>query len=109
MWCPCSGGRAVGGFRDPGQFVEWTVSVPKAGNYKLTWRYGAGGTSTNRELRVNGKTVNASLSFPSTNTWSNWQTFSVTVALTAGTNHVRLNSNTWVSADYLNLDYLEVG
>lgn len=109
MWCPCSGGRAVGGFRDPGQFVDWSVSVPKAGNYKLTWRYGAGGTSTNRELRINATTVNASLGFPSTGTWSNWQTLSVTVALTAGTNHVRLTSTTWASADYLNLDYLDVG
>lgn len=78
-----------------GSFVEWKVSVPTAGNYKLDFRF-ANGTATNRpaDLSVNNGVVQAGVSFPSTGVWTTWSDVVVTRALNAGTNVIRLTATT---------------
>jgi hypothetical protein len=106
-WCPCSNNRAVGDFREPGEYVTWNVNVPTSRSYTLTWRYGAGDAAAPRQLSVNGTVINTNLSFAKTSTWSAWATRSVAVNLKAGANSVTLTAgNTWV---YLNVDYMDVG
>jgi hypothetical protein len=107
MWCPCSGNRAIGDFREPGEYVMWTVNAATAGRYRLTWRFGAGAGATSRELSVNGAVVRT-ISFPTTSTWPNWQQLSTTVDLPAGSSTVKLRSASWAGAAYLNLDYVDV-
>jgi hypothetical protein len=107
MWCPCSNNRAVGDFREPGETVRWTVTVSRAGTYRLTWRYAAADAAAPRRLDVNGTVVSATLTFPRTATWAAWSTTNVSVTLQPGANTVTLTAGTaWA---YQNLDYLEVG
>jgi hypothetical protein len=71
-------------------YVEWTVSVPTAGTYQLTFRYGNGGTTDRpMAIAVNGTTVVSSMSFPSTTTWTNWMTRSQNVPLPPGLVRIR--------------------
>jgi hypothetical protein len=104
MWCPCSGGAALGDFREPGEYVQWSLASPTARAVTLTWRYGAGGGATSRQLLVNGTAVKT-VQFPATNGWAGWMTVSTTVQLPAGTSSVRLASTSWGA--YLNVDYVE--
>ena len=87
--------------------MTWTVSVPTAKSYRLTFRYASANTAAPRRLDVNGTVVSANLSFPKTSTWGAWTNLSVTVNLRAGTNTVRAQGRRqpWV---FLNLDYVDV-
>nr|WP_315146474.1 Ig-like domain-containing protein [uncultured Flavobacterium sp.] len=88
-----------------GDFIKWTVTVPTAGNYELSFRYGLGNTARPLQLKVNGTVVVASLAFPSTTLWSNWQYVTSTQALNAGVNEVQL---TTIGSNGGNLDELQV-
>jgi hypothetical protein len=76
-----------------GGFIQWTVTAPAAGSATLALRY-ANGMSANRsmDVSVNGTVVLANRAFPGTGSWETWQTVTVTVALTAGTNTVRVTA-----------------
>ena len=75
-----------------GQFIEWAVTVPEAGQYTLDYRYAL--ATGNRPLRidVNGSVANASLAFPASGSWTTWQTVSMTATLNAGANTIRATS-----------------
>lgn len=88
-----------------GDFIKWTVTVPTAGNYELSFRYGLGNTARPLQLKVNGTIVVASLAFPSTTLWSNWQNVISTQALNAGTNEIQL---TTIGSNGGNIDELQV-
>jgi hypothetical protein len=89
-----------------GGFIQWTVTAT-AGTATVSIRY-ANGTSTNRpmDIAVNGKVVVTAKAFPGTGSWDTWQTVTVTVPVTAGTNTVRATATT--SNGGPNVDYLEV-
>lgn len=90
-----------------GSFVEWTVNVPSAGNYALSFRFANGGTADRpADLRVNGALVQAAQSFPSTGAFTSWTTVNLTKALTAGSNRIRLTATT--AGGCANLDSLTV-
>jgi alpha-L-fucosidase len=90
-----------------GSYLEWTVNAEKAGQATLTFAY-ANGTAIDRPMAiaVNGAVVTPSLSFPSTDAWTTWQTATVTVNLKTGANTVRATANTAEGGP--NTDYLEV-
>ena len=77
-----------------GSYVEYSVNAAQAGTHTLTFRY-ANGTAVDRPLKV---TVDGgdkgTVSFPGSNDWTNWQTASIDVTLTAGVNHVRTTATT---------------
>ena len=86
------------GYRDypdsTGAWVEWAVTVAAEGDHRIALRY-ANGASSDRPLalRVDGVTVQASLSLPSTGSWTDWRVArSVPVRLAAGAHVVRLES-----------------
>lgn len=89
-----------------GSAEEWTVTRDQAGAATLGFRY-ANGTTAARpmDLIVNG-TPAGSVSFDPTGAWPTWQTATVQVPLTAGTNTIRLAATTAVGGP--NVDYLEV-
>ncbi len=71
----------------PGGTIEWKVNVPADSQYKLTFRYGHGGSDARpSEIKVNGVVVEEALAFDPTGEWSNWQTTSTTATLKAGEN-----------------------
>ena len=87
-----------------GSALEFTVAGPTE---PLVFRY-ANGTTADRPatLTVNG-TAAGTLSFPPTGDWANWATRSVSPALAAGTNTVRLTATT--AGGLANLDSLTAG
>ena len=88
-----------------GDYIRWTVTVPTAGNYELSFRYGLGNTARPLQLKVNGTIVVASLPFPSTTLWSNWQNVISIQALNAGVNEIQL---TTIGSNGGNIDQLQV-
>ncbi len=88
-----------------GDLMKWTVTVPTAGNYELSFRYGLGNSARPLQLKVNGIVVVASLAFPSTTLWSNWQNVISIQALNAGTNEIQLAS---IGSNGGNIDELVV-
>ncbi|MDI1461109.1 DUF1080 domain-containing protein [Catellatospora sp. KI3] len=89
-----------------GGYVEWTVSVPTAGNHSLSFRY-ANGKTVDRPLAVavNGTTVSPALSFPPTGAWTTWRTTTLTTSLPAG--QVKIRATT-TGANGSNLDHVVV-
>ncbi|HCT81453.1 MAG TPA: hypothetical protein DGG94_02885 [Micromonosporaceae bacterium] len=90
-----------------GSYVQWTVNAATAGSVTLQIRF-ANGTTTNRPMNisVNGTVAASGVAFVGTGAWSTWQTKTVTVNLTAGTNTIRATATT--SNGGPNVDYLEV-
>ena len=91
-----------------GSSDEFAVNATRAGEAKLTFRY-ANGTADNRpvDVNVNGALAVDERSFAGTGAWTTWTTKTLSVALNAGSNTIRLTPTT---ADGLaNIDYLQVG
>jgi exo-1,4-beta-D-glucosaminidase len=78
-----------------GSAVEWTVNAAAAGGADVVFRF-SNGTTVNRPMTitVNGTAVATGLSFPSTTNWDTWQTVTVHVTLSAGTNKIKATATT---------------
>ncbi|UEM07894.1 glycoside hydrolase family 88 protein (plasmid) [Skermanella rosea] len=102
-----SGTAYVNAFQEAGSYVEWLVTVPRAVTATLVIRYANGSTGSRpMAVRVNGSVVDAALSFPATGSWPSWATRSLTAALRAGSNTVRLTATTGSGGP--NIDLLDV-
>lgn len=90
-----------------GSYVNWTVDVPKDGNYLVTFRY-ANGTEANRTVKVtvNGSKECCYMDFSGTGSWTQWDDSSVVLALKAGKNTIKATATT--SGGGPNMDYIEV-
>jgi predicted alpha-1,6-mannanase (GH76 family) len=99
----------VAGWGANGQSLDFTFDAPAAGNYKLDFRFAAGGTNASRYLVVNGQSAVDNLAFASTGSWSTYADVTTTVTLPSGPSTISLIFNsTKGSAGYLNLDRLAV-
>jgi len=68
-----------------GSYIEWNVPASQAGNHELTFRYSLGDAASRPlGLTVNGVSINPSVGFSPTGSWSTWQELTVTTALVAG-------------------------
>ncbi|MEM9087230.1 MAG: DUF4347 domain-containing protein [Cyanobacteria bacterium P01_F01_bin.53] len=99
------GGRYVDYKNAKGDFIEWTVNAPTAGNHTLSWRYANGASNRPLALVLNGKTVNNKVAFGSTGSWRTWGTQKQTVSLKAGVNKILLRAN---GSSGANIDSLTV-
>jgi hypothetical protein len=86
-------------------FIEWTVDVPSSGSYNLIFRYANDSWPRPLELKVNGSVKEASLKFPATGAWTNWEVVSSTQSLNAGENIIRLTA---IGLSGSNIDELRV-
>lgn len=88
-----------------GDFVDWTVSIPQAGDYDLVIRYANGGTA-NRPLALtlDGAVVNSSMAFGATGSWTTWSTSTQKITVGSGSHHVRLTAT---GSSGPNIDYLQ--
>jgi mannose/cellobiose epimerase-like protein (N-acyl-D-glucosamine 2-epimerase family) len=76
-----------------GEYVEFAVDAPAAGEYALDFRYANGGTYDRPlELKVNGQVVRSRQSFVGTGSWDRWGTSAASATLPAGRSTVRLTS-----------------
>jgi glucose/arabinose dehydrogenase len=89
-----------------GDFVEWTVEVPTAGNYHLELRYANSGSSLRPlEIRINGTLLATRAQFPRTSSWQDWQTIRLPVVLPAGRSRIRATA---AGSSGPNLDHLRL-
>ncbi|WP_405019467.1 PQQ-dependent sugar dehydrogenase [Kitasatospora sp. NBC_00070] len=102
-----SGTGFVNGDNVAGSWIEFTVNAATAGTATIAIRY-ANGTTVDRpgDLAVNGTVVSAARSFPSTGTWDDWATSTVTAQVNAGSNRIRLTSTS--ATGLPNLDALDL-
>ncbi|WP_353943901.1 carbohydrate-binding protein [Streptomyces sp. HUAS MG91] len=91
-----AGGEYVAGFNKVGAKVDWTVTVPKAGDYRLYVRYGIPGEPADATLNINSKANSQPIGMknfinsPKGDWEKGWQSTWAPVTLTKGTNVIEL-------------------
>lgn len=90
------------GYIRAGEWTEYTVNVPSAGTYTVTFRVAGWTTGRQIAVSVDGTGV-ATVNVPNTGGYTRWQNVQVPIAFQAGTHVIRLGFN----GDKQNLDYIE--
>lgn len=104
-WCQASGvktentsdaggGQNVG-YIDSGDWMTYSINVPAAGTYKVSYRVAAqaGGGQIQLE-KAGGSPVYSNINVPATGDWQNWQTITHNVALPAGEQLIAISAVT---------------
>lgn len=85
-----NGGENVG-YIDAGDWMDYSVTIPSAGNYNVDYRLASSPGNAVFQFQVNGSVL-ASTNISATGGWQSWTTLSTSVYLNAGTQTVRLYS-----------------
>ncbi|MFF2483325.1 beta-1,3-glucanase family protein [Paenibacillus sp. NPDC058071] len=96
------GGLNVG-YIDNGDWMDYTVNIPRTDTYKVEFRVSSPYAGTMLQLRK-GTDALATVEIPNTGGWQNWQTVAASVPLTAGNQTLRVYglTNGW------NFDWLSI-
>lgn len=94
-----------------GSFAEWSVTVPKDGNFLCTFLI-ANGSASNRTMKieVNNEKDYWMQDFLTTGAWTTWQERGIVLPLKAGKNIIRTTSATaegGPNIDYLRLEWTD--
>ncbi|HZK80395.1 MAG TPA: carbohydrate-binding protein, partial [Humisphaera sp.] len=85
------GGGYAAGYTNPGEYLNYTVSVAATGTYTLSFRVASQTKGGAFHLNVDGKNVTGELSIPATGSYDTYTIVSKTgVSLTAGTHVLQL-------------------
>jgi hypothetical protein len=94
-------------FTNVGAWVNFAVTVPADGLYNVEMRYAKGTPGLGSMSVTVDNTDLVQAQFPTTTTWENWQTQTITLFLTAGTHSVQYQYNNrdtgWINADCIRL------
>jgi beta-glucanase (GH16 family) len=101
--CSDVGGGYNVGWTMPGEWIEYTLVVPQAGDYLLDLRVAARDPGKTLRVLFNGMDRTGEVALPHTGGWQNWDTVTVNVALEAGVQTMRLVP---VTGDF-NLNFME--
>jgi hypothetical protein len=85
-----AGGGMNVGWIDPGNWMDYTVNVAKAGAYTASFRIAAPSSGSSFQLRSSGGAVLATMKPGATGSFQKWQTVSATVTLPAGNQTLRI-------------------
>jgi len=85
-----AGGGSNVGWQDNGDWMDYPVFVPVAGNYTVNFRVAAVYNGPQFQLRKSDGSVLATVTVPSTNNVQNWTTVSAQVSLPAGQQTLRI-------------------
>jgi endoglucanase Acf2 len=89
-----------------GDWLEWTIYAPTAGQYEMRISYARGDSgNSHAAIAVNGTTQVSDLLMPSTGAWYTYQPVSTVVTLAAGANVLRFTTPT---TGQINLDYYDM-
>lgn len=89
-----------------GASIIWSISAATAKTYTAQIRFGNGGAAARRATVVINDNQIKTLDFPTNSNWTQWQTVNVDMPLKAGTNSIKLVSET---ADGLaNIDSIRI-
>jgi hypothetical protein len=86
------GGRNVG-WIDQGDWMEYTITVPASGSYKISFRIATPNDGAQFQVKNADGAVLAAVNVPNTGAYQTWQTTSTTLTLSAGTQTIRLQSS----------------
>jgi len=90
---------------DSDDFVSWSVRVPTASSYILSFRYALPSGNRPLKLTINGEERISSLEFPVTGGWTKWAEITTNQALNAGVNKITL---TTIGSNGGNIDELAI-
>jgi len=96
------------GYTQAGEWMEYTVNVKTAGEYVLTVRAAAGGTSGSIQLFMDDKAITDTIAVPQTadNDWSVYKNINAgKVKLEAGKHILKLA----ITGSYANIDWINIG
>jgi len=71
-------------------YIEFSVEAVQSGDHVLAFRYALESGNRPLELIIDNQSVIASLDFPASGSWSDWDTVSVSQYLTAGAHTIKL-------------------
>jgi len=95
-------GIANVGWIDAGDWLEYNIDVPNAGEYTLYCRISAN-AGTSLEIQENSQTLQT-MQIPSTGGWQNWKTFQFNLSLTAGKHKLSV----YTGKGMFNLNWIEI-
>ncbi|MCC6301294.1 MAG: carbohydrate-binding protein [Gammaproteobacteria bacterium] len=104
LWSAEGDGNYMVGATAAGEWLEYTVNVASAGSYTLNLRVATAASGKQLRVLANGADVTGAVAVPNTGGWTNWQTVSRTVNLSAGQQVLRLQ----VDSGSFNVDYLQL-
>jgi hypothetical protein len=91
-------------YHTSGDYLQWSINAPAAGNYSLQIRYAL--PTGNRPLSVKiNDNPGFDVSFPATGAWDVWVTSTVSVTLVSGSNTISLTS---IGYNGPNVDHIKV-
>lgn len=101
--CSDAGGGYNVGWMASGEWLEYTVDVATAGEYRIDVRVASNTTGGNFHIEFDGEDKTGAINVPVTGGWQNWITVSVTARLSAGVRTMRfVNAD---AADEFNLNH----
>jgi len=93
------------GYVTAGEWLNYTINVAQAGTYQLTVRASNANTATaSAHVTFGGGVNSGAISIPNTGGWGNYQSYTATVTLNAGTQVMQITDD---SGAY-NLEYLSL-
>lgn len=98
------------GWTQPGEWLEYSISVATTGTYAIDVRVASAGQGGVLRVEVDGVDVTGPLTVPNTGGWQIWQTLTTTgVSLTAGAHVLRLAfDSAGATGDIGNVNYLQL-
>ena len=92
--CFDTGGGYNTGWTNPGEWLEYTVNVPVAGDYTIETRVSSLSSGGTFHIEFDGVNKTGDITVPVTTGWQTWATVSATVTLSAGTQVMRFSFTT---------------
>jgi hypothetical protein len=105
--CTDTGGGLNIGFANPGDYLDYLIYVPEAGEYTLDLRYATSSTTGKLDVRIGSGTeftFVGSAVFPSTGGWQTWKNLQVRINLPQGSQTIRL----YAVAGEFNINWFEL-
>lgn len=102
--CTDTGGGYNTGWTESGEWLEYTINVPAAGEYTIEARVASNSTGGSFHLEFGGLDKTGTVLVPVTGGWQNWTTVSAAATLPAGTQIMRFVS----SANDYNINYFDI-
>lgn len=88
-----------------GGFIEWSIPLSEAGDFRISLQYQLANGSRPLELRVNNEVINTQLDLPATGSWNSWGNYHLEIALAEGINTLRLSTTGFEGP---NIDYINI-
>ncbi|PIB36457.1 hypothetical protein BFP72_14155 [Reichenbachiella sp. 5M10] len=102
MEASAEGGQNLG-FADPGDWADYRIHVPSAGNYTILFRV-ASGDSGSKSIELQAGNSTATATFTATGGWQTYTTTTASLYLGAGTQTIRL----YFPDSGVNINWIEV-